>query len=244
MPNLDLPPSPPPTPAVVMVGHFTQAAAQVPPPWQLVRLSERLKPTRYHVTTWDGVTGIEAQAEASMALMARPLTVQLQHTPVLCWRWRVDDVLKAVDLSRKDGDDYAARVYVALKVPPEALGFGVRTKLALARSLFGDQVPDAAVNYVWDNRHPVGTRQANAYTDRTQMIVVRSGATEAGRWVNERHDVLADARRHFGAVDHQAVLLAVASDTDNTGERARAGFANLHFVAKDKPCRFDPPSTP
>ena len=30
---------------------------------------------------------IEAQAEASMALMARPLTVQLQHTPVLCWRW-------------------------------------------------------------------------------------------------------------------------------------------------------------
>lgn len=243
MPSLDLPPSPPSPPAVV-VGHFTQSAPQVPPPWQLVRLNERLKPTRYQVSTRDGVTGIEALADASMALMARPLGIQLQQTPVLCWRWRVDDVLKAADLSRKDGDDYAARVYVAFKVPAEGLSFGVRAKLALARSLFGDQVPDAAVNYVWDNQHPVGTRQANAYTDRTHMIVARSGASEAGRWVTERHDVLADARRHFGAVDHQAVLLAVASDTDNTGERARAGFADLHFVAREQPCRFDPKLTP
>lgn len=33
-------------------------------------------------------------------------------------------------------------------------------------------------------------------------------------------------------------LLAV--DTDNTGERARAGFADLHFVARGAQCRFPP----
>lgn len=240
---LDTPPTPPnppaaPPAAIVMVGQFNQPAAQVPAPWQLVRLNDRLTPTRYRVTTWDGVTGIEAQADASMALMARPLTITLAQTPVLCWRWRVDDVLKAADLTRKAGDDYAARVYVALKLPPQALSFGVRTQLALARSLFGNQVPDAALNYVWDNRHPVGTTRPNAYTDRTQMVVTRTGTADAGRWVTERRDVLADARRHFGHLDHQAALLAVASDTDNTGERARAGFADLHFVAREQPCLF------
>lgn len=237
--TLDLPP-PSPAQPIVVVGQFTEPAAQVPAPWQLVRLNDRLTPTRYRVSTVDGVTGIEAQADASMALMARPLNITLAQTPVLCWRWRVDDVLKTADLTRKAGDDYAARVYVALMLPPEALSFGVRAKLALARSLFGDQVPDAALNYVWDNRHPVGTTRPNAYTDRTQMIVTRSGAADAGRWVTERRDVLADARRHFGNVDHQAALLAVASDTDNTGEQARAGFADLHFVAREQPCRFAP----
>jgi hypothetical protein len=37
------------------------------------------------------------------------------------------------------------------------------------------------------------------------------------------------------------VQLAVASDTDNTGETARAGFADLHFVGAEEPCEFKPP---
>lgn len=101
-------------------------------------------------------------------------------------------------------------------------------------------MPDAALNYVWDNRNPVGTRRPNAYTDRTLMVVQRSGDGQAGRWVVERADVLADAIRAFGSERPTARLLAVASDTDNTGERARAGFADLHFVARASPCAFPP----
>lgn len=230
----------PAIPAIAQdVGRFAAPASTPPPPWQLIRLDERIPPTQYTVKRWDGVTGIEARADGSMALMARPLTVNLAQTPVLCWRWRVDDVLQKADMTQKSGDDYAARVYVALKLPPQALGFGLRTKLALARSIYGDHVPDAALNYVWDNRHPPGTILPNAYTDRTQMIVMKSGRQQAGRWVNERRDVMADALQLFGKFEHQAASLAVASDTDNTKEQARAGFADLHFVARDQACRFD-----
>lgn len=223
----------------VDLGRFEAPALSPPMPWQLVRLGERITPTRYSVIRWDGVAAIEARADSSMALMARPLSIDLKLTPVLCWRWRVDDVLRAADMTKKSGDDYAARVYVALKLPPQALGWGLRTKLALARRIYGEHVPDAALNYVWDNKHPAGTILPNAYTDRTQMIVLRSGRPDIGRWVTERRDVLADARQLFDRVDHQAVSLAVASDTDNTGESARAGFADLHFVAREQPCRFD-----
>ena len=56
--------------------------------------------------------------------------------------------------------------------------------------------------------------------------------------MNERANVLADVRQAFGTDPIQATLLAVASDTDNTGETAEAGFADLHFVAADAPCGF------
>lgn len=222
----------------VRVGDFSAEGDVPPAPWQVVQLDPRVPATRYRTLTWDGRAAVEARAHASMALLARPLTVDLQATPVLCWAWRVDDVLQSADLHRKAGDDYAARVYVAFALPEESKNLGLRMKLALGRSLYGELVPDAAVNYVWDNRHPIGTRAYNAYTDRTAMIVQRSGRTQAGRWLTERVNVLADAERAFGQLPFRATLLAVASDTDNTGEQARAGFAELHFVGADEPCQF------
>jgi hypothetical protein len=87
---------------------------------------------------------------------------------------------------------------------------------------------------VWDNRHPVGTVRPNAYTDRTRMHVQRSGAADAGRWVQERRDVARDAAAFGEGV--RAVQIAVTADTDNTGETARAAFADLHWVAADAPC--------
>ena len=224
--------------APVRVGDFSGGGNALPPPWKVVQLDERVPATRYRTLLWDGRAAVEARATASMALLARPLTVDLQTTPVLCWLWRVDNVLQQADLSRKAGDDYAARVYVTFTLQPESMSAGLCFKLALGRSLYGELVPDAAVNYVWDNRHPVGTRAFNAYTDRAAMVVQRSGKAQVGRWVSERVNVLADATQAFGKLPFKASLLAVASDTDNTGEQALAGFAELHFVGAEEPCQF------
>jgi hypothetical protein len=171
-----------------------------------------------------------------MALLARPVDIDLARTPILCWRWRVDAPLKTADMSTKAGDDYAARVYLSFEVPPETLGLGTRLALKLARSLRGNQVPDAAVNYVWDNTHAVGTWQANAYTDRARMLVLRTGGADAGRWVTERRDVLADFARAFDHAPRRLTGLAIAADTDNTGETAHAGFADFAFVGQEAPC--------
>lgn len=225
--------------APLRVGDFA-AAGEVPPaPWEVVQLNQKVPATRYRSMVWDGVAAVEARADASMALLARPLqTVDLQATPVMCWKWRVDATLHKADLATKAGDDYAARVYVTFVLPSESLSFGLRVKLALGRSIYGDLVPDAAVNYVWDNKHPVDTRAFNAYTDRAYMVVQRTGNEQAGRWVTERVNVLDDATRAFGKLPFKASLLAVASDTDNTGEQARAGFAEMHFVGAQEPCQF------
>jgi Protein of unknown function (DUF3047) len=174
-----------------------------------------------------------------MSLWARPFPgpaeATLANTPVLCWRWRIDAPLQAADLSRRQGDDYAARLYIAFALPPQAIDLGTRMQLGLARRLFGAQVPDAALNFVWDNRHPVGHHAPNAYTEATRMVVQRSGAAQAGQWVQERRDLRADALRWLPA-GARPVGIAVTADTDNTGEQVTAEFAGLKLVGPDSAC--------
>jgi hypothetical protein len=222
-----------PQPLATWVGPFDADLRA----WQEVRLSKDLTPNQFTYRQWDGVQALEVQSKASMSLMARPLTIDLQATPVLCWRWRVDATLPTADMTRRQGDDYAARVYVSFKLPEDSIGFGLRTQLALARTLWGADLPDAAINYVWDNRHPIGTERPNAYTDRAMMIVQRSGDGQAKRWVQERRNVLDDVSRLFNR-QARAVQLAVTADTDNTALEARAGFAEFHFVPMETPCQF------
>ncbi len=223
--------------AQVVVGEFT-AEGTPPAPWRVVRIGTKVPPTRYRIARIDGVTGIEGVADRSMALLARPLSVDLATTPMLCWRWRIDTPVATADLRTKRGDDYAARVYVAFDIPNDRLSGGTKFKLGIARRVFGTALPDAALNYVWDNRHPVGTRAPSAYTDRAQIVVAETGVDRAGRWVEERADVAADFARAFGGVPGTAIQLAVAVDTDNTRSAARGMFADLHFVAKGRPCAF------
>lgn len=52
--------------------------------------------------------------------------------------------------------------------------------------------------------------------------------------------MLDDARQAFGTDRPPPTLLAIATDPDNTGERARAGFADLQFVRRDARCDFPP----
>ena len=220
----------------VWVGRFNDADTAIPAPWKVEHFNEKHPPTRYTLRRWDGVVAIEAMADKSMALLGRPVAVDLKKTPILCWQWRIDAPVASADMNTKSGDDYAARVYLTFSVPPEQLGLGTRAKLALARSIYGDQVPDAALNYVWDNTHPVGTLQDNAYTDRTRMLVLRSGTAKAGVWVQERRNVRKDFQLAFGDVGGQLGGLAIASDTDNTGEKAHAGFADFRFVENEAAC--------
>ena len=91
---------------------------------------------------------------------------------------------------------------------------------------------------VWDNVHPAGTRMPNAYTNRAQMIVQRSTNQDARRWISERVNVANDVVERFGTREAQLGLIAIATDSDNTGEKIRAGFADLHFVRADEACSF------
>ena len=222
--------------APTWVGRFSAPGAP-PAPWRTVKMTaQRL--TTYRVAVVAGRPAVEAKVDRSMALLARPISVDLKSTPVLCWRWYVDGPVKKADMTRKSGDDYAARVYIAFDVQDSALSGSTKFKLKMARGLFGANLPDAAVVYVWDNTHPIGTARKSSYTDRSQLVVAETGAGHAGSWVSERADLASDFAKAFPNQPGRPIQLAVAADGDNTGSMGRAAFADIHFVARGQPCIF------
>lgn len=117
------------------VGCFDAVLSTSPVPWQVIRLDKKVPATQYRVISWNGVAAVEAVGIASMALLTRPLAIDLALTPVLCWRWRIDAPLKTADMATSQGDDYAARVYLAFSLPAEIMNFPTRAKLGLARTI-------------------------------------------------------------------------------------------------------------
>jgi hypothetical protein len=221
-------------PDPVWIGKFT-GSGEPPAPWGVVPIGKS-KRTAYRLANVAKSPAIEARVDSSMALLARPIKIDLAQTPVLCWRWWIQGVVAKADIHKKNGNDFAARVYVAFDMPDSALSAMTRMKLSVARRVLGLPVPDAAVTYVWDNRSPVGYAQRSPYTDRQQLVVAQSGNDRAGEWVTERADVAADFARAFGGKPGRAVQLAIAADGDNTKSIGRAAFADIHFVRRDERC--------
>lgn len=200
--------------------------------WTAFRPAPKAGDTEYSLDQDDGRTVLKASAKASMSGMIHPVRVDIREFPLLRWRWKVAGTVKSADMMTRQGDDYAARVYVMFDYPLEKLSFGTRTKLKIAESVYGQKIPTAALNYVWDNRYPVGTIQANAYTDRARMIVMESGAARTGQWITETRDLAADFRAAFGEDPPDIVGVALATDTDNTGETATAWYGDIEFLPR------------
>lgn len=218
----------------IWVGKFS-GSGEAPAPWRVVPVGQA-KRTSYRQASVAKEPAIEARVDHSMALLARPIRVDLTQTPMLCWRWLVQGVVANADIRKKSGNDFAARVYVSFDMPDSALSAGTKLKLAMARRMLGMPVPDAAVTYVWDNRSPVGLAIKSPYTDRQQLIVAQSGNDRAGQWVSERVDVAADFARAFGGRPGRPVELAIAADGDNTKSTGRAAFSEIHFIRRDQRC--------
>jgi hypothetical protein len=225
-------------PDMLKIGLFSRMAPgdHLPEGWELVRPSPKAAPTRYRLEADSGATVVRADADHAMAGLSRKLRVDLKRLPYLCWRWKITAPLVRADLQTRQGDDYAARLYVLFDYDPSRLPLGERLKLAALRGLFGLDIPAAAINYVWDNRHPIGTTAPNAYTDRAMMWVLRTGPSEAGRWVVETRHLAEDFRHVFGEEAPAAVGVVIASDTDNTGEQATAWFGDIYFAGDKAGC--------
>lgn len=216
------------------VGQF-DAAGEPPAPWVKYNLGNKT-PTIYKVAVVAGRTGLEARVNSSMSLLVRPVRVDLAETPIICWRWYVETPVQRADLTRKSGEDFAARLYIGFDMPEKVLSAMTRLKLALARTVYGKTLPDAALVYVWDNTHAVGTERKSVFTDRMQIVVSETGSSTARTWVMERADVAADFGRAFGNKPGTIRYIGLAADGDNTKSAGRAAFADIAFVRPNQSC--------
>jgi hypothetical protein len=162
-----------------------------------------------------------------MAGLIFELRAEPKRTPWLQWSWRAENAVSRGDIRTKAGDDYTARLYVLFDYDASRLPLGERARIALARLVYGQDLPLAALCYVFDSRQPVGFSAWSPYTNRMRVIVAAGGKGDTTRWLTLRRNVADDFRAAFGEEPPAIKAIAIASDTDNTGETVRAYFGDI-----------------
>lgn len=194
------------------------------PPWKVVDIPKVTPPERA-VVEIDGRTALQIRADSAAGGLLFPLNLAGDKAWQLSWQWRIEQPLKAARFATREGDDYAARVYVLLDYPLDTLPFLARQKLRLARALYDSSLPAATLSYVWDNHEKPGTHARSAYSEQVEMLVLRGPEAQTQRWQTETRDVHADAIAAFGAAPSKILGVVFAADSDNTGELTQAFFA-------------------
>ena len=215
------------------IAAFSAATAggAIPAAWRRVAIPN-VKSPEFTLADDAGRTVLRVRAESAAGSLAHDLSAAPAATPMLSWRWKVERSLERAAWGIRDGDDFAARVYVTFDVPVDALTLLERAKLALGRFLYGDDLPTAALCYVWASGVAVGTTGWSPYTERVRIVVVESGDAHAGQWVSETRDLEADFRAAFGGAAPRVTAVLVASDTDQTRADAVAWFGDLRLEAR------------
>jgi hypothetical protein len=216
---------------VIEVGKFSMGIAgqTVPDGWKPLTFPKVPKHTQYVLVNDGGTVVVKAVSQGAASGLVKPLKVDPKEYPILRWRWKVGNLLTKSDVTRKDGDDYPARVYVTFEYDPDKVGFSRKAKYKAGRVLFGD-IPIAALNYIWEAKAAQGLIIDNAYTDFAKMVVVRSGSQGLGGWLEEERNIYEDYKKAFAEEPPLINGVAVMTDTDNTQEAATAYYGDIIFL--------------
>jgi len=168
--------------------------------------------TDYKLVQLDCTTALKAESLNSASGLVKKQRIDLQSTPILNWRWRIESRLNTTNEQVKEGDDYAARVYVIIS---GGLAFW-QTK---------------AINYVWANASSKGSSWPNAFAgEHAVMLALRSSADPTGTWFNEKRNILADLKQYFGEDIRYIDAIAIMTDTDNSHGKATTYYGDIYFT--------------
>lgn len=168
--------------------------------------------TSYRIVQEDGRSVVRAHAQGAASGLSKKLSFDPHIYRYLKWSWKIADTVAGGNEKNKQGDDYAARVYVIF---PGRFFWQMK-----------------ALNYIWANKLPKGAFVPSAFTSNAILLAVQSGPLMAGQWLSEQRDILADYRRMFGEDPPLAGAVAIMTDTDNTGAEATAWYGEITVSTK------------
>ena len=183
--------------------------------------------TRYTRVEKDGRMAIEAQSERSSSMWRRPLRRDAAVLREVSFSWWLQDLVAGGNVAASAHEDAAARVLFAFQGDIARLPMRTRALFDLSEALTGERPPYATLMYVWDATAPVGSVIVNPRSDRIRKIVVDSGPAHLRRWRDHRRDLVADFRLAFGEEPGALLAVAVMTDSDNTGTRARTWYGPI-----------------
>ena len=194
----------------LMIGSFSSGSLDN---WEAKEFKGR---TTYELVDLAGTRVLKANSVGSASGLFNEQRIDLHKTPVMNWRWHIENRLgNDINEQVKSGDDYAARVYV----------------IASGGAAFWQT---KAINYVWSSTSPVGNVWPNPYAyaganGKMMMIAVRSSTDQAGTWYSEKRNILTDLKHQFGEEIRYIDAVAIMTDTDDSHGKATAYYGDIYF---------------
>jgi hypothetical protein len=187
--------------------------------WQ--EMTFRDKPGNTYMLEPDGSIRIESRASVSVLWLELPSDPLA--TPILRWRWRIDQAVPPTDLRRRGGDDRSLAVHVAFSYVAERASLLERSVRTILGSIAGRELPGRLLTYVWGGDGGSPGWFDNPYLPTGNRIrVLRGVGAPTGAWLEERVDIAADFREAFGEEPTQVVQVGVGADSDDTLSAAHA----------------------
>lgn len=216
---------------ILEIGKFSAAAEgeTFPDGWKPLTFKKIERHTAYKLVKDGDSVVVKATSEAASSGLTRDVKINPKEYPIVQWRWKVANVFKNGDVTKKEGDDYPARLYITFEYDSSKVGFLEKAKYEAARLMYGQYPPIGAVTYIWESKAPKGTVVPNPYTDRAMMVVVESGASQLNTWITEERNLYEDYKRAFGDEPPLISGIAIMTDTDNTRESATAYYGDIVF---------------
>lgn len=218
------------TAAILEVGKFSAGReGAVPDGWKPLTFKKIERHTDYRTVRNGDIVVVKAVSEAASSGLTREITIDPKEYPIVSWQWKVDNVFKNGDVSKKEGDDYPARIYITFEYDSSKVGFFEQAKYEAVNLLYGQYPPLNAINYIWESKAPIGTQVPNPYTEKVVMFVVESGSDKLSMWIKEERNVYEDYKASFGEEPPAISGVAIMTDTDNTKESATAYYGDIVF---------------
>lgn len=213
----------------LMIGNFSASEADsgLPEGWEQFKFNKIERHTRYRLVTDDNTVVLKAESDAAASGLIRRIRIETGNYKFISWRWKISNILKNVDTSKKEGDDYPARLFVNFEYDPAKLSLIERVKYQTARLIYGEYPPLCAISYVWGSKNPKGTVVPGVYSERAVSIVVESGESRLNQWIEVTRNIQKDYRAVFKTDPPPISGIAIMTDTDNTGESAVAYYGDI-----------------
>ena len=159
-------------------------------------------------------TVLKANSHATASGMFKKMKVNIKEFPVINWRWKLTKALPSLAEKTKQGDDYAARIYVVVSDG----WFFWQTK---------------ALNYVWSSREQENETWPNAYApDNTLMMALRTKKDQPDVWFEEKRNIAEDLKQWLGKSYDQIEAIAIMTDSDDSKLDASAVYGDIYFTAE------------
>jgi hypothetical protein len=199
--------------------------------------------TPFEVSTVLGRPALRVRADRSVSILRQRFANPAVNVGQLDFSWKIDSLPIGADMRDAQTEDSPVRVVLAFGGDRSRLSPRAHRMSELSRLITGEELPFATLSYVWSAHEPLETVILNPRTDRIRKLVVASGPTQLGRWLDYRRDVRADFVRAFGEQPGPLLAIALMTDTDNTESALQAWYGALRLQSHES-TRADAPAVP